>query len=261
MSEVLYPPESVYNLMPKEEVRTEKPPRYMSKFRPTAVHENKSNKDAMRTMGPANAKVPSPEKYLRKHSKEPKLPEKKQCSKICQNTGVPRKPAVPTRTDNPLMGIHIKKDFVKTNVLENVTALPKRPQPAFADTSRGYKQCLESSGLVPKYMKKKDYGEVPEYLQQRNEEARRAQEQYEDYVKDQMMQGAMKLLSEEEKQTILTGLKKNWEELHHQYQGLSVVTDTISKKSHKERLDLAMKQLESDIGVIERFKTIYVANH
>jgi len=30
---------------------------------------------------------------------------------------------------------------------------------------------------------------------------------------------------------ILAGLKKNWEQLHHQYQGLSVVTDTVPKKA------------------------------
>lgn len=48
-----------------------------------------------------------------------------------------------------------------------------------------------------------DYGAIPEYLQQRNKDARRAQEEYDDYVKEQMKREAMKLLSEEEKQTIL----------------------------------------------------------
>lgn len=56
-------------------------------------------------------------------------------------------------------------------------------------------------------------------------------------------------------------LKKNWDELHHEYQGLSLVTDTLSKKSHKERLEVAMKKLENDINLFERFKTIYVTNN
>lgn len=47
----------------------------MSKYRPTVVLENKLTKDAMRSMGPAKVEVPSPDKYLKKHSKEPKLPE------------------------------------------------------------------------------------------------------------------------------------------------------------------------------------------
>ena len=33
------------------------------------------------------------------------------------------------------------------------------------------------------------------------------------------------------RQKTLDGLKKNWEELHLQYQGLSVVTDTAPKKA------------------------------
>ncbi len=47
----------------------------MSKYRPAVVLEEKSTKDAMRTMGPAKVEMPSPDKYLKKHSKEPKLPK------------------------------------------------------------------------------------------------------------------------------------------------------------------------------------------
>lgn len=49
--------------------------RYISKHRPAVVLEYKSTKDTMRTMGPAKVEVPLPDKYLKKHSKEPKLPE------------------------------------------------------------------------------------------------------------------------------------------------------------------------------------------
>ena len=59
---------------------------------------------------------------------------------------------------------------------------------------------------------------------------------------------------------ILAGLKKNWEDLHKQYQGLSVVTDTISKKARKEWMESQMRQLEQDIDTIERHKIVYVAH-
>lgn len=72
--------------------------------------------------------------------------------------------------------------------------------------------------------------------------------------------GAMKQLSESERNSIISGLKTNWEELYHQYQGLSVVTDTLPKKHRKERLENAMKQLERDIQMIEKHSTVYVAN-
>lgn len=52
----------------------------------------------------------------------------------------------------------------------------------------------------------------------------------------------------------------NWEELHHQYQGLSVVTDTAPKKARKERMEAEMKQLERDIETIEKHKIIYIGD-
>ncbi|XP_029314134.1 enkurin [Cottoperca gobio] len=254
MSAVVYPKESVYNLVPKEEVHTKKPPRYMSKYRPTVVLEKKSTKDPMRTMGPAKVEVPSPEKYLKKHSKEPKLSGKTE--REVRETWTVKKPPVPARTDIPPMGIQTKRDFIKT-----ATAVPMKPQPTCVDTIKGHKQLLENSGQVPKYIKKKHYGEVPEYLQKRNEEEQRAQEEYDQFVKEQRERGAMKHLSDEERQGILEGLKQNWDKLHHEYQGLSLVTDNLSKKSHRYRLEVAMKQLENDINLIDRFKTIYIPNH
>lgn len=60
------------------------------------------------------------------------------------------------------------------------------------------------------------------------------------------------------REELLAGLKKNWETLHHQYQGLSVVTDTAPKKARKERMEAEMKQLERDIELIERHRVILV---
>ncbi|XP_062848081.1 enkurin isoform X2 [Trichomycterus rosablanca] len=225
MSTIIQPTESIYNLIPREEEKTEKSARYTSKFREQVKQEKQQNKALNKTMGPAKVEMSSPDKYLLKHSKEPKLPEKQPFS--YRDDGHPRKPKLPEKTEQPLMGIQTKRNFVKTNVIENVMAVPCKPQPAYTDTKCGDKQMLENSGLVPKYIMKKDYGQSPEYLQQRREE----------------------------------GLKKNWEELHHQYQVLSLVTDTTPKKHKKEQLEFEMKQLEKDIELIERYKVIYIANN
>ncbi|XP_075996510.1 enkurin-like isoform X2 [Genypterus blacodes] len=256
MSNAVNPPESVYNHLEMEEVHSGKPPRYTSKFRTTVLREEKQNKCAMRTMGPANVEVPAPDKYLLKHSKEPKLPEN--FSAVAPKTSTLRRPPVPLRTEKPLMGLQTRRDFVKT---AHEDILQKTPQPIYADTKRGDKHLLENSGLVPKYRKKKDYGEIPKYLHQRNEETRRAQEDYDQYVKDQRRQGSMKQLSEAQRHAILEGLRKNWDKLHTEYQSLSVVIDTLSKKAHKERLEMTMKQLEADIDLFEKFNTIYISNN
>ena len=39
-----------------------------------------------------------------------------------------------------------------------------------------------------------------------------------------MRQGSMKRMPDQERQNILSGLKTNWEILHHQFQGLRLVT-------------------------------------
>ncbi|KAM8979343.1 enkurin isoform X3 [Sarcophilus harrisii] len=56
------------------------------------------------------------------------------------------------------------------------------------------------------------------------------------------------------------GLKKNWEEVHKEFQSLSVFIDSLPKKIRKQKLEAEMKQLEHDIGVIEKHKIIYIAN-
>ena len=42
-----------------------------------AVGEYKSNKDPCKTMGPAKVKTRSTEDFIKKHEREPKLPESK----------------------------------------------------------------------------------------------------------------------------------------------------------------------------------------
>lgn len=72
------------------------------------------------------------------------------CSKEERHTCAKKKPPVPLRTEMPPMGIHTKRDFLKT-----ATVVPMKPQPTSVDSNKGHKQLLEDSGLVPKYIKKK----------------------------------------------------------------------------------------------------------
>ncbi|XP_055006986.1 enkurin-like [Boleophthalmus pectinirostris] len=249
---VYRPQERVYDLLSKEEVKSERPPRYVSKFRPAVIQEEKLPKRPMRTMGPAKVEAPSPENFLKKHSKEPKLPDKVKEGRI----NPLRKPPVPTHTEIPPMGIQTKRDFIKT-----CTFVTTKPKPISVDTHKGHREELENSGRVPKYIKKTDFGKVPAYLQHRNTEKQKAQELYDNYVKEQREKQAMKQLSEEERRDILEGLKKNWDRIHHEYQGLSVVIDTWSKRAHKERLEADMKHLEKKIEMFERFKVIYISEN
>ncbi|NXH36107.1 ENKUR protein, partial [Myiagra hebetior] len=230
------------------------PLRYISKYREFVKHEAVKNKSQWKTMGPAKVAVPSPNDFLQKHSKEPKLAPKKK-----EEDGKKLLPlSVPQRTYHPV--IRVKKNFINKNAVAVIRGVPKKPRPFCVDTRQGDKYPLEPSGLVPKYIKKKNYGVTPKYVTRRNEEIKREEEEYEARVLEQLKKKAMKTLSDEERTNILTALKKNWEEINHAYQGLPVLTDTRYKRIHKEELELKLKQLEHDIAAIEKHKNVYIAD-
>jgi uncharacterized protein YjaG (DUF416 family) len=56
------------------------------------------------------------------------------------------------------------------------------------------------------------------------------------------------------------GLKHNWKELQKAYQLLPILTDTITKKKHKIKLEEQLKQIESGISTLERHPHIYVTD-
>ncbi|NXL28990.1 ENKUR protein, partial [Glaucidium brasilianum] len=230
--------------------------RYISTFRPFVIQEAEKNKSQWKTMGPAKVAEPSPKNFLQKHSKEPKLPARK---KEPDSKKLPAL-SVPRRTDHPVVGIQSKKNFINANAVAAITGLPKKPQPIFVDRRQGDKYLLETSGLAPKYIKKKDYGVIPKYLTRRNEEIKRAQKEQEASILEHLKERAMKRLSDEERNSLLQGLKKKWEEVYREFRSLPLEVNTISKKIHKEKLELQMKQLEHDIEVIEKHKVIYIAN-
>ena len=94
----------------------------------------------------------------------------------------------------------------------------------------------------------------------RKEEMQRMQDEYDAYVAEHFRRGAMRQLTDEERQSIIDGLKQNWEQLHSEYQQLSVVIDTVPKQHHKERLEADMKQLEKDVELLELHPVIYITN-
>ncbi|XP_035468705.1 enkurin-like isoform X1 [Scophthalmus maximus] len=253
-------PENIYNHIPKPKVLIQKPPRYMSKSRPTVALETVKNKEPKRTMGPAKVEVSAPDKYLKKYSQEPKLPEKTQSLTFVRTNCAGKKPDVPARTDNAPVDIQTKREqeSTKGECTKTTKVAPKKPEPIFVDTRNGHKQPIEYSGLVPKYIKKKDYGAVPEYVLQRNEEMQRAWEEHGKFLKDQQEQEAKSKLSHAERQTILQGLKMKWAKLNHEFQGLPFITDTLHLKRNRVRVEMEMKKLEDDINLIERFKIIYL---
>ncbi|NXS08956.1 ENKUR protein, partial [Neodrepanis coruscans] len=227
---------------------------YIARLRAYVKHEAEKNKSKWKTMGPAKVAVPSPNDFLQKRSKEPKLaPRKKE-----KGSKKLHELSVPQRTYRPV--IRIKKDFINKNAVAVIKGVPKEPRPFCVDTRQGDKYLLEPSGLVPKYIKKKDYGVTPKYVTRRNVEIKKEEEEYEARVLEDLKKRAMKHLTDEEKTNVVQALKKNWEETNREFQCLPVLTDTRSKRMHKQKLELKLKQLEHDIEALEKHKTVYIAN-
>ena len=70
----------------------------------------------------------------------------------------------------------------------------------------------------------------------------------------------MREMGDDERAPMIEGLKKQWEEVHQEFQRLSVITDTIPKRQHKQRLENQLKLLEKDIDLLERNQIIYIAD-
>lgn len=49
----------------------------------------------------------------------------------------------------------------------------------------------------------KDYGVTPKYICKRNEEVKKAQEEYDNYIQEKLRKAAMKRLSDEEREAVL----------------------------------------------------------
>jgi len=243
-------------LIPRQFASAQKTTTHKSKFKSNARVEE-STKFPAKTMGPAKVDTRPPNDFLKKHEKEPKPGDKKPFHYPDEDS---KRPLVPRKEDRPIMGIKTTKDFIKQNAVENIMSVAKKPAKIFVDTKKGDTQPLDPSGLEPRYVLKKDFGQTPEYIKKREEEMRQAQEEYNAYIADHFRKGAMKQLTEAERQEILDGLKSNWEYIHHEYQSLSVVTDTAPKKNRKEKMETEMKQLERDIELLEKHRVVYIAN-
>ncbi|KAF7235588.1 Enkurin [Varanus komodoensis] len=169
------------------------------------------------------------------------------------------KPHVPKRTEHPIMGLRCEKDFITANVAEAMMSVAKRPLRACVDVRTGDKFLVDDSGLVKKYLKKKDFGKTPSYIKKRKAEAREAQEAAAARLEQHRARKGLTRLSREERERVLQGLKQSWEQVNRAFQGLSVVVDTVPRRLRKEKMEAQMRQLERDVRALERHPAVYVA--
>ncbi|XP_051903927.1 enkurin-like [Hippocampus zosterae] len=227
----MYPQDTIHNFI-QNNVVMEKPKRYVSSSR-----QNNVTTTVIELQHPAN--------YLTKFSLESKLPDIKSHVRNVFCTSASKKPLVSAGSFLLPAGLPAKRMFTAS------TKVPKPPL-CIVDTNKGHKEFHNKlSGLVPVYIRKKDYGEIPAYLLRRKGKHPKSLEEKSMIEVTKPEEPEIENLTEEECREIIEDLKKKLGKLNTSYQRLPFVIDTPMLKNRKTRLEGEMQQLESDIELLE----------
>lgn len=267
--------ESIYNLVPRQEVKKERSVIYKSRFNQCSSELNQSaertkqnsnnntnihpqeSKGQHKSMGPATTSLRGPQEFLRGKQNNPPLP--KGGSFKYSDKG--RKAMLPKQSEKSVVAVRSEVDYIAENALKNIKSVASEAQRNVVDSRKGSKQVLERSGLEPVFVFKKEYGRTPEYLEKRKEEMARNDEDVRRYMEERSRDGEMGMMSEGDKDKIILGLKQNWDYIYKEYLGLPMLIDTPAKRQHKERLEKAMKELETDVQLLQSHHSIYVTDY
>lgn len=264
--------EMIFNLISKPQTKHRKPARYRSKHAPTlpptastfgasaSAQVKVTNcggsldgpvvkhgfKKPNATLGPLRVARAEPGHFMKKGAGNPRL--EKPAKYTYQDA---RRPAVPKRTEVPVMGLVSTKNFVKTNALENILSKPPPEKAALAAAGE-----RETSKTCDDF-RHSEHARVPEYLKDVKEEI---QAEY-NFVKDMQkhrresssVKTSVQMLELGEKEDLLISLKRKWDEVNAAYQLCTHNTtlDTIGKIRRKETYESQLQQIEADITKLE----------
>ena len=263
----MYQEESIYNILPPKNIIPEKQKMYRSKYpawiAPTASTFILGNTSypgvanmggslryprgahpitgGWRSMGlPKGGYKINPEKFIKKNHQYKILPPP--VEKVKSDNEV-KKPPIVTVKEKPIMGLKTEKNYVASNAVDNILMQPRKRQ-------------VSNEKDLDYYMKKKDYGKVPQYLKraksamQKNIDERltiqRENEKYQNRMR--------KVLDNEELELLREGLAKKLSELRIQYGKISHRRkfDTLVSKNYKEDLERQMEQVQKDLDSLNK---------
>ncbi|XP_077362031.1 enkurin-like isoform X2 [Festucalex cinctus] len=232
----MYPQGTIPNFIDKNVVM-EKPKRYVSSSR-----QNNVTTTVIELKHPAN--------YLTKFSIESKLPDIKPHVRNVYCTSATKKPNLPAGAFVLPAGLPAKRMFA------TVPKVVKQPL-CVVDSNRGHKEYHNTlSGLVPVYVRKKDYGEVPGYLLRRKGKHLKSPEEKNVIEVEKPEDPEMENFTDQDCREIIEDLKKKHSRLNTAYLRLPFVIDTPFLKNRKMRLEREMKQGETDIKLLETLLSV-----
>lgn len=253
--------ESIYKLIPPPPAVIEKQPLYRSKYTgnapvtgstflgvssnvagTTAAALTQSQKKTLTgTLGPVDNVPPNPKQFLKKKTKHATLPSP---TKFAYDGE--RKPAVVKREEQGVLKRN-EHHFIEENAVAAIVATNKMNRKEEKTT-----------------LKHEEFGHVPTYLQ----EVKKVVDQEKEYLRkliesekeeENKNKTKTRIMPEEERQQLLAALKAKWEEVNHEYQGIThmVALDTLTKIRRKEQFESQLQQLEKSIDKLSK-KVVYV---
>jgi Calmodulin-binding len=112
-------------------------------------------------------------------------------------------------------------------------------------------KCFEQK--PPVYIHQSKFGKCPKYLENIKENMRRMQEmslREKEREKHERESKNIRVISQEDKQKLLEGLKHNWQKLQEEYQKMPLLIDSVPKTIRKTKLEANLKSLEKDICLL-----------
>ena len=146
------------------------------------------------------------------------------------------------------MGIKTSKNFVTANAVEAILQVPR----------------VTEVGEL-NYLKKEDFGKIPQYLTQVKEEIKRENEMIAKYVKEQMGEidrepDLYEEISDEERGQLISDLKQKWADTNAKYQRIThlVLLDTAGQIRRKEAFERELDVIEKDIEKLTRHGPVLI---
>eukprot|EP00736_Rhodelphis_marinus_P004052 Rmarinus@m.312 len=234
--------EDVRSLIIEEQPPPSRQKLYTSQHKGRIMEEQAKRKTGSAKTFGKHTNKPDPNNFLKKSGNENVPATSGHVAPFVRPVGsTGRKAAVPK--ESPVFGLVSNKNYVTANAIENILSAPK---------NRGKGQT--------NYLKKKDYGKIPEYLERNKEEIEKEKEIIRQMHQQQQNELADRfvLLSVEQRSALVDKLKDSYDRTMMEFQAIPVILDTDSKKQRKEALEAKLAGIEKEIRKFETAHDIFV---
>ncbi|KAG5669964.1 hypothetical protein PVAND_000253 [Polypedilum vanderplanki] len=242
--------ENIFNIEVEDEkeISTKKPIMYRSKYSKSIIETEREMKNQKhlqhRTFGLPDETISiAPEKFLKKGEGICRYYEVR--PKTSHSTCNARRPPVPKHNEiNHTSSMYnlCEKNFKLINIKRAKSAvLRNKPEP----------KCFEQK--PPTFIYKEKFAKVPKYLIKMKEQTKLMKEMELKEKEERQRKEENKnirVITQEQKNKLLEGLKHNWHKLQEEYQKMPLLIDSVPKTIRKSKLEENLKSLERDICLL-----------